>query len=55
MELAKLGTTNPIASLVQLSSALNPEALAKCTTLLVKLESDFEIFLEEDTENEVEA
>jgi len=36
-ELAKLGASNPIAALVQVASALDADALAKCINLLSEL------------------
>merc|ERR1712183_453684 len=55
MELAKLGPANPIQALVEVASSLNGEALNRCITLLEELQVDFAEFLEDDTENEIQA
>jgi len=55
MELAKLGASNPIAALVEVASALNPEALSRCIGLLEDLQSDFRDFLVNGEQNEIDS
>ena len=55
IELAKLGSSNPIQALVEVASSLDGAALSKCIGLLEQLQIDFTAFLDDDVEAEIQA
>merc|ERR1712151_690462 len=55
VELAKLGASNPIQALVEVTSSLDGAALNKCIGLLEQLQVDFAAFLDDDVEAEIQA